>query len=114
MKLKASTIIESITAMVIIGIVFSIGMMVFGSMLNLNPGPQKIRAKLAIDEILQQTKLQQIFVDEVIEGKGFTISKSVKLYQGYEQIYEISLKAYDLKEKEFLSVRELVYSLESD
>ncbi len=112
MKLKASTIIESITAMVIIGIVFSIGMMVFGSMLDLNPAPQKIRAKLALEEIIQETKTQQSFVDEVIEGKGFTVSKSVKLYRDYKEVYELTLKVYDLKEKEFMSVRELIYSIE--
>jgi len=59
MKLKASTIIESITAMVIIGIVFGIGMMVFGSMLDLNPTSQKIKAKLALEEIIQETKLKR-------------------------------------------------------
>lgn len=111
MKLKAATIIESITAMVIIGIVFSIGMMVFSSMLDLNPAPQKIRAKLAMNEIMQQTKAQQLFIDELIEGKGFTISKSVKLYQDYEIVHEVVLKAYDSKEKEFHTIRELVYSL---
>lgn len=110
MKLKASTIIESITAMVIIGIVFIVGMMVFEQMLRSNPAPLKLRTKLAIDQIVQNTKGDDFFIDEEFEGKGFTIQKKVKVYKDYENLYELDLLAIDQEGKEFLRVKQLIYS----
>lgn len=107
-QLKAGTILESVIAIVIISVVFSISMMVVEMVSNSYRVALDYRVHLSLIEIANTTKMTQHFSDRSIDGMDFRIEQSLLPYSDYEGVYILSLKAYDVKDKLLMEHKELV------
>lgn len=108
-KLKASSLVEVLTAMTIIGVVMGIAMMIFVSVLESDQLYQKHLANHLLNELALQTKNSQLFVDDRIETEYFLVEKNIQSYQGNSELILLHLSAYDKAEKLVLERKELVY-----
>jgi len=105
MKLQAFTIIESITAMIVIMISFSAGMLLYFTMLKGDAFPVKTKAQNVLDVVWEESKEQERFLDESFLKEGFLIEKKIFFYKRKQSslllkdIYQLSLKAFTKEEK---------------
>ncbi len=108
-KLKAATLVESIVAMVIISIVFSAGLMVVEMVINSNRSAFRYRVNLALQEMANETKLQNRYIDEQIDSADYRVVKQILPYQNRQHIFVLSLTAFDLDNERVMGHRELVF-----
>ena len=107
--LNGTTIVESIIAMTIISISFSIGLMVVEMVLNSNKSAFRYRVKNAIHQEAISTKNNQNYLDEIISMPDFIIERKVNAYQESEHLFELRLIGKDLNDNHIVEYKELVY-----
>lgn len=81
--LKASTLTESIVAMVIIAFCISIGFSIYGRVINYDRGIATFKAEQKVKELLLFTKIDNSFQDEEYKFSGYTIAKKVSHLNEY-------------------------------
>jgi len=94
-RAKGSTVLEVVISMVIIVLVFSTAMMIYGNVTRMSLSAQKLRAQAMLAQTMkavQSTESTQS-IKSVIAG--FTVERTVKPYDGNTQLLEVDLKAYD-------------------
>lgn len=84
-KIKAFSIIETITAMVLLTITFGIAISTFDIVMNTDNVSMTVSANLTLKQILAETKKEKTFYDETIERNGFTIQKIIEPYKKTKQ-----------------------------
>lgn len=109
LRIKATTIVESIVAMTVIAIAFGVGMMVVEMILNSNKAAFKYRVHQKLEQVMLQTKAAQTYLDEHIAEADFVIEKRVLLHENYSNLYRIILLAKDLEEREIMQQHTLIY-----
>lgn len=100
-KLKASSLTESIIAMVIIAVCLSITMVVYVRVLNTDRNIPSYVAEQKVKELLAEAKLEAAFEDEDYSFESFSISKEVEEMSADQGIYKIQfiVKAGNHKDK---------------
>jgi hypothetical protein len=109
-RLKASTIVESIVALLVLSISVGMGMMVYLNIMRSTRSEIKREAKVMVDQLVDQTKAKESWIDEEIEGGHFRISKSIVKYKSYNDIYILNVKAVDSRKVTLYNHNELIYS----
>ena len=109
LRFRATTIVESIVAMTVIAIAFGLGMMVVEMILNSNKAAFKYRVHQKLEEVMQQTKMEQTYLDENLAKADFIIEKRVLPHENYSNVYRITLLAKDLEEREIMHQQSLIY-----
>jgi competence protein ComGC len=97
-KLAAFTIVESITAMIIIMISFSVVIMVYLNLMQTNAFPLKTKANNILDTLWIETQQESLYLDETIYVDGFQIRKEVSPYTTTQTLessglYQVTLSA---------------------
>ncbi len=108
-RLKATTLIESMVAMILIVVSFGIGMMIYFNVLNGTRLQQKMQAELLLNTVLENTKKTSSFVEEAIELNGLIVTKETSPYRSYDNVRLLHLKAYDQKSNFIIDLKEVVY-----
>lgn len=114
MKLKAFTILESMMALVVIMISFTAGMTIYLTVLEGDAFPLKTKAKNRLHLVFEQMKQERRFLDETLEEEGLVIEKKVVPYARYQEhlpqdnIYQVSLKAFDQEQQVVATEEHLV------
>jgi type II secretory pathway pseudopilin PulG len=106
-KLEGFTIMESLVAMIIVASSFGMASMVYVNCMQFNREPEKIHANRAIDAMIEQTLLQKSFLNEHFSNEIFDIDKTLKAYEGANNLDELCIKVYD-KEKRLITSRKLL------
>jgi len=109
MRLKATSIVESITAMVIILLSFGVGMMIYMNVLRSEKLVSKAKASLVLNQILGKTKEEQTFRNEKINKDFLKIIKSVSNYPDVTDAYAIKLEAFNMKGESILIIKEIIF-----
>ncbi len=107
-KLKATSLIETITAMVIISIVFAIGIGSFQMVTSSQQLPYQYRVHLALEKIAFDTHHQKRFLNERIDSNTFWINKEINRYTNIDKVFIFSLTAYDNQNRQVAVRKELV------
>lgn len=107
--LKGTTIVESIIAMTIIAISFSIGLMVVEMVLNSSKAAFLYRVRNAVQQQVLMTKNNQNYLDITINQLDFIIEQKIAPYQDYPQLFELKLVAKELDDDAILEHKELIY-----
>jgi hypothetical protein len=94
-KVKASTILEVLISMIIILIVFSIGMMIFGNVGRLSLSAQKVKAESVLEERLLNAEQSKINLDETVTVGDFQVEQEIKLYNNDSHLSTMHLIAWD-------------------
>ena len=110
-KLKASTIVESIVAMMIISICFGVALVVLaGSLRSQNP-ELTLKAYEQVQRAVDSYKLQSVYLDQTIELEGLTLECKLSKYGTYQSLRLLEIRAYNnggrmiIKRQELLRVK---------
>ncbi|WP_133067283.1 hypothetical protein [Flagellimonas pacifica] len=92
-KVKASSLTESIIAMVIVAVCLSIALVVYVSVLKRDRGLPYYKAEQKVKELLWATQYEMQLEDEDYTFLGFTINKKVEQHKGLANIYKVTFIA---------------------
>lgn len=106
-SLKASTLIETLAASVIIAISFGIGTMVYFNVLVSSKSISKERANYLMQSVMNESIKFDKLGDETIVLEGLTIDKSVSSYREPD-LYKIELTTTE-NSKGLGSLTRLIY-----
>ncbi len=108
MKVKASTLVETIVAMVIIIIAFGTAMLMY---LHVTDGERllaRTKADILLQRLAEESKLQQNFEERIYEEGGIKVKKKVAPYPDYSGAYLMNLQATDPKGEVLSEYREVI------
>jgi hypothetical protein len=107
-KLKASTLIESLIAMLVIMLCFSIAVMIYLNVVRSDKLYQKNTANFILNEIAIQTKKEKKFIDESLKEGQFLIQKNVEKYQDTANLYRLHILAFNTRNEIIGEYNELI------
>lgn len=95
LKLKASTLLEVIVAMVIILIVFVLATGIFSNVIRSSPSLKAQKINAVISGVLEKSMQNGDWQDEVIQVDSMQFQKTVTSYQGRHDLLLISLSVIE-------------------
>jgi len=107
-QLKASTLVESLIAMVILVVCLGIGTMVFTNVLNSDAERKKLHATLLANEEALKTKSEKMYLDGEEKNGDWTLKRTVQKYEGSENLFLLSIAVLDQDRKIIVVHRELI------
>ncbi len=107
-KIPGSTLQETIIALTIVLICFSVALAVFTNVLYAEKAWVKLNADLLIKQVSSETKLNKSYYDEWIDIKQFHIEKTITEYNGNEQLLKLRIRVYSNQDKLINELNELV------
>jgi hypothetical protein len=107
-KITSSTMIESLVAMVIITISFTIALMISSNLARTNNPRLRIKAYSEVQKLYSETKAKELYIDEVFEQEGLTIERLILPYTETRTLKILEISAYDNRGKLLVRKRELV------
>lgn len=107
-QLKASTLVESLIAMVILVVCLGIGTMVFTNVLNSDRDRKELHATLLANEEALKIKSEKNFLDAEEKAGDWTLKKTVQKYQETENLFLLSIAVLDKDRKIIVVRRELI------
>lgn len=95
----AFTLVETLTALVLLSISFGFTLMVFISVNQSYALPTKNLAMQTVKEIRTTTLAQQSYINATLERNDFTIKKIVQPHAKLDQLIELQFHVFSPKEK---------------
>lgn len=94
-RLKAATLIESLVAMVIIVVCFSVATMIYVNVINSDKQRMGLKAMQLLDKEVQQLKNEKNFLDEEKKVNGWIVKKTLQKYAQTDNLYHLMLTVKD-------------------
>ena len=107
-KLKASTMVEVLIAMVLIFAVFGIAMMIYTNVLNSSQSVKKLRAQAILNNVLLKAEQASTNVTQTFSVGDFRIEQKVTLYGDNDQLSDICLTAYDDNQQKITEIEKVI------
>lgn len=108
-KLKASALLESLLAMLIIVTIFCLSFFVFANIIRSNNFSQRIQLKNLLNSYVFVAKQERIYLDEQIEiQNNITIVKKFIPYQNYADLILMEIIAINDKGKNIIGIKEII------
>ncbi len=107
-KLKASSLIEVMVALIIVMVCFGIAMIIYLNVSQSDRQLQRLKGKLILNEIAIKTKNENSYIDDKIEFESINVNKTINPYNGIPGISLLLLEAYDLNGNKIVERKELV------
>lgn len=107
-RVKASTVLEVVIAMVIIVVVFGIGMMITGNVLRANLSIQHLRAKQILKDELIKAEEEKDPQNATLRIDDIEIERYIIDSTGFEGVRRIYLKAYDRNHQLIAEVQKII------
>ncbi len=107
-KISASSLFETIIAMMVIMIVFGIAMTIYVNVMKNSTSLAELKASLKLDEIAKDTKANKSYFDEHFEDESTVIEKVVKKYNGQEGLLLLDIQAFDKTNKKLAERKEII------
>jgi len=106
--LKASTLLESLIAMIIIVVCFGVATMIYSNVLDSDKQRLQLKAILVLNQEAIETKIEKKFLESEKQIGDWTIRKTVEKYPQTENVYSISLSVIDRNGKVIATHNELM------
>jgi type II secretory pathway pseudopilin PulG len=107
-RLRASTIIETIVAMVIILICSGVGFSLFTGIARDVNDQLRIEAEIMVNSLAAETKLKKDYSESSFETENLTLHRSVNTYLKKSSVKILLIEAYSLSGKKICEYKELV------
>jgi len=104
-KIKGSTILEVIIAMVVIVVVFGIAMMIYSNVLRLSLSAKKLRAKAVLEDVLLKAAAGE---NQTLTIGEFRIEQEIQSYNGNNNLLSVHLTAYDANQLKIAELRQVM------
>ncbi len=111
-SLKASTIVEVVTAALLVLISLGIGMMIFANVLTSEGLVAKTKAQTVLTKIAEDTEYQQVFITEQIELPGMIVQKEITPFlPEYPNAILLTLTAFNAdKSRQLCELKQVIYA----
>ena len=107
-KIKGSTLVETLIAMVLIVTTISISVMIYISVVTSDKQNKLVQAKLLIEKEVGLIKKKQLFVNGESTRNGISIQKQFTVYEGSSQLQLMQIVASDTSGLRLLEHQELI------
>ena len=107
-KVKSSSLLETIIAMVIIMVVFGISIMIYVNITSSTFSTQKIKTDLLLKQLAITTLEKKSYFDETIEYEIITIDKQVQKYNDTDDVLLMTLTAYNKQQDTIAQRKQLL------
>jgi hypothetical protein len=107
-KLKATTILESMVAMVIAVVCLSIGTMIFVNVMNSDRDYRSLKAGFLLNTVSAHAKSEKRFIDGEEKTGEFLVKMQFEKYGDTENLLQMTLQALDESNKLILERKELI------
>lgn len=94
-KLKASSLLETIVAMVIMVFVFVYSVMIINNVMQNAYLGAKTKVTIEMYRLLEETKQKKTLEDELIHYLGYTIEKTVEVSKEDQSVYVLHFELKD-------------------
>lgn len=109
-KVKASTLVESIVALLLFAISTTMGMMAYYNIINSTRVTKTSKAETAVLEMMSDTQEKAEWIDKEEDINGFTLKRTVSRYSLANDVYMVEISAIDRKAKILFSTRALIHA----
>jgi len=106
-RIKASTLVEVVVAMVVILVVFGIAMMIYTNVLRLSLSAKKIRAQALLQETLLKAEHTAGNTTQSFTLDDFRIEQEAAPYNN-SNLTEIHLTAYDQNQQKVAELQKVI------
>ena len=110
-RIKASSLVETMIAMVLIIIAFGAGNLIYHQILRTEYLEAKAIANARLHNLLETAKEEASLKEERIEIEGMLIEKTVEQSPWAADTYLLHLQAYDGSERLICELKEIIYLL---
>ena len=108
-RIRGSTLIETLVAMIIVMLAFGIGLMIYLNVIQSSGAQQKVNAQLQMNKIAIETKDKNLFTDVEDSTETMKIIKTIQPYSvGSEKLKLLKIEAFDGSGKKIGERKELV------
>lgn len=110
-RIKAATLMESLIAMVIIVLCLGVGTMIYTNVLNSDKQRLQLKAIGELNRLADQAKTEKNYLDSEVLLNGWKIKKVVNKYNQTENLYQLSITAFDTAGY-FIAIRNELITIE--
>lgn len=107
-KIKASTLVESMIAMVVVMVSFGIATAVYVSVLSSSDEMQKLKSRTILQKLAIEIRQNHLFLDERTSIDDIIVEKKVVSYNNQKNLFQLKLIAFDQNEKKLAEYNELI------
>ena len=107
--LKATTLVETLVALLLLSIAFSIGMMVYLNLVQSNTNYSKSKANTLLKFELQQAIQQRTFYDKEYKKSGFSIERKILKNNKFRGTHTLELTAFTPNKKKIITIKKIVH-----
>ena len=108
LKLKATTLIEGLIAIIIVLMAFLTAITIYINIMSSDNGFQKLKAISAIRQAVYDTHINKSYVDSKLKIDSITITKSINDCSSSQVTKVFTVKAADNKGHQLASYHELI------
>jgi len=106
--LKASTLIESLIAMIIMVVSLGIGTLIYTNIMNSDKHRKELKAILLVNKDVVEVKAEKKFIDSEKQIGDWIIKTAVEKYDQSESLYKLSVSVIDQNKKVIIVRNELI------
>jgi Tfp pilus assembly protein PilV len=107
-KLKGSSVLEVVVAMVIIVIVFGLAMIIYANVTPMSLSGQKIKAQAILQEKLLDVEQERYPAGKSIDTAGLHIEQKIEACNRDTMLNVINLAAYDGNQQKIAVLQKLI------
>lgn len=107
-KFRASTLVETIVAMLIVTIAFSLALMLMVNISKSSNNSLKTKAYFLANNIWVQTKAEKTYLDQEFIYGNVVIKKTITAHDQIEELFWLNVSAYDDRNHLLFEQNELV------
>ncbi len=107
-KLMASTLIESLIAMVIILVCMGIGILIYSNVLNSDKQRLELKAILVLNEEVMKVKKEHPIIDQEKKVGEWRIKQTLQLFEQTENVFKLNLVIIDALGTKIFERNELI------
>jgi hypothetical protein len=107
-KITASSLFETIVALMVIMVVFGIAMTIYVNIIRNSTSLAELKASQRLDEIARDTRDKKSYFDEKFEDEVSVIEKKVSKYQEKEGLLLLQLEVLDKNNTRLAERKEII------
>jgi len=108
LKVKGSTLIEAIIAMLIVTITFAMAMVLMLSISKNSNNSIKTKAYLLTNQIYTQSKAENLYIDQEFDFENVIIKKTILPVKESEELFLLSITAWNKFNNKLVERTEIV------
>jgi Tfp pilus assembly protein PilV len=107
-KVKASSLIEVLVAMVIMMSTMGIGLAIYQNLTHDSNDDLKIRAEIELNSLASETKLNKTYSEVTIEEEDMRLQRSIEIYEKSKRLRILYLQAFTPFGKKITEYKEII------